>query len=194
MSVRAAPLIEACAEAVHATEQARLAVIGTPRNHPWAELPPEAQERVRDHVRKVLLGEVERPAPDARPGEELAFEVILAMARALGFSVAPVAVVEPPTTKQVAAVRRAVAERTGQTVAAILSASRSPSIALARHLAFYLCRTRLHMSSVEIGRAFGGRDHTTVLGAVRKIERDLPRDAALRAHLDAITAALDNPT
>jgi chromosomal replication initiation ATPase DnaA len=43
-------------------------------------------------------------------------------------------------------------------------------VAFARHVAMYLCKQRLKCSFPELGRAFGNRDHTTVMSAVRKIE------------------------
>ncbi len=51
----------------------------------------------------------------------------------------------------------------------ILGQSRSPELVLARQMAMYLCRRRLALSYPELGRAFGGRDHSTVIHAVRKI-------------------------
>lgn len=47
--------------------------------------------------------------------------------------------------------------------------SRQKPIAFARQIAMWLCRAHLSMSLPEIGRLFGGRDHTTVLSSLRKI-------------------------
>jgi chromosomal replication initiator protein len=44
-------------------------------------------------------------------------------------------------------------------------------VILPRQVAMYLCKTLTSRSFPEIGRRFGGRDHTTVLHAVRKIEK-----------------------
>jgi chromosomal replication initiator protein len=52
----------------------------------------------------------------------------------------------------------------------IISASRKKSITYPRHLAMFLCRKHTTHSLPEIGERFGGRDHTTVLHAVRKIK------------------------
>ncbi len=191
MAIRAYDLINACAEGIHGLEQVRLGALGVARDFPWSELPEEAREALRNQVRKVLLGEVDRPRPDAHPGEELSFETILSLAKALGFAVEPFRAKERPSDRMVGAIKRVTAERMGQTVHAMESTDRSMSIALARHLAMYLCRTRLHMSTPEIGRAFGGRDPATVASGVKRIERDLTTSAPLREHLTAITAALD---
>jgi chromosomal replication initiator protein len=56
----------------------------------------------------------------------------------------------------------------------LLSKDRHKSVAFARHVAMYLCKQRLKCSFPELGRAFGNRDHTTVMSAVRKIEPFAP--------------------
>jgi chromosomal replication initiator protein len=74
----------------------------------------------------------------------------------------------------------------------LLSKDRHKSIAFARHIAMYLCKQRLKCSFPEVGRAFGGRDHTTVISAVRKVEGLRERDAQVRAHLDVLERKLGN--
>jgi chromosomal replication initiator protein len=54
--------------------------------------------------------------------------------------------------------------------------SRQRSILYPRQMAMYLCRRLTEASLPEIGRAFGGRDHTTVLHAVGKITREITQD------------------
>ena len=53
---------------------------------------------------------------------------------------------------------------------------RQRSILYPRQVAMYLCRRLTEASLPEIGRAFGGRDHTTVMHAVEKIEREIAQD------------------
>lgn len=72
----------------------------------------------------------------------------------------------------------------------LTSKDRHKSIAFARHVAMYLCKQRLKVSFPEIGRAFGNRDHTTVMSAVRKIESQRDKDPQLRAHLEALERRL----
>jgi chromosomal replication initiator protein len=74
----------------------------------------------------------------------------------------------------------------------LLSKDRHKSIAFARHVAMYLCKQRLKCSFPELGRAFGGRDHTTVMSAVRKVEALRAADPEVRAHLEAIEKKLGN--
>jgi chromosomal replication initiator protein len=72
----------------------------------------------------------------------------------------------------------------------LLSKDRHKSIAFARHVAMYLCKQRLKCSFPELGRAFGNRDHTTVISAVRKVQALRTSDPDVRAHLEAIERKL----
>jgi chromosomal replication initiator protein len=72
----------------------------------------------------------------------------------------------------------------------MLSKDRHKSIAFARHVAMYLCKQRLKCSFPELGRAFGNRDHTTIMSAVRKVEALRSSDPEVRAHLEALERKL----
>jgi chromosomal replication initiator protein len=72
----------------------------------------------------------------------------------------------------------------------LCSKDRHKSIAFARHVAMYLCKQRLKCSFPELGRAFGNRDHTTVMSAVRKVEALRTSDPEVRAHLEALERKL----
>jgi chromosomal replication initiator protein len=72
----------------------------------------------------------------------------------------------------------------------LLSKDRHKSVAFARHVAMYLCKQRLKCSFPELGRAFGNRDHTTVMSAVRKVDSLRASDTEVRAHLEAIERKL----
>lgn len=66
---------------------------------------------------------------------------------------------------------------------------RARAIALPRQIAMYLCRKHTTASYPEIGRALGGRDHTTVINAYRRIGERLD-EPELRRHLAEIEAEL----
>jgi chromosomal replication initiator protein len=72
----------------------------------------------------------------------------------------------------------------------LTSKDRHKSVAFARHVAMYLCKQRLKCSFPEIGRAFGNRDHTTVMSAVRKIQEQRDHDPEVRAHIEALARRL----
>jgi chromosomal replication initiator protein len=68
--------------------------------------------------------------------------------------------------------------------------ARSKEIVGPRQVAMYLLREETSASLLEIGQELGGRDHTTVMHGIGKIEQQLQTDTALRAQLMAIREAL----
>ena len=67
---------------------------------------------------------------------------------------------------------------------------RTKAIAFPRQIAMYLARQLTHASLAEVGRAFGGKDHTTVLHAVEKIQNLLNEDPKFKKTIDSITQSL----
>jgi len=72
----------------------------------------------------------------------------------------------------------------------ITGKSRTRQIANVRAIAMYLCRFALHMSLPEIGKSFGGRDHSTVLAAIKKLEAQKRKDIHFAASLMRIEEKL----
>lgn len=66
----------------------------------------------------------------------------------------------------------------------ILSSRRTANVVRPRQVAMYLSKVLTPRSLPEIGRRFGGRDHTTVLHAVRKVEDLVTRDSSLREDIE----------
>jgi chromosomal replication initiator protein len=77
-------------------------------------------------------------------------------------------------------IQKKVAEYFDIRVSDMMSKKRPQSIAFPRQIAMYLARTLVGASLPEIGEAFGGRDHTTVLHATKSIESRLKKDEGLR--------------
>lgn len=75
----------------------------------------------------------------------------------------------------------------------MLSIRRTARVVLPRQIAMYLCKLLTSLSLPHIGRKFGGRDHTTVLHAVRKIERLRQEDPELDALIAQFCAELTSP-
>jgi chromosomal replication initiator protein len=83
-----------------------------------------------------------------------------------------------------------VATKLGLSVDDILSPSRAAPVARARQLAMYLTRKLTDLSLPATARAFNRRDHTTVLHAIRKVERGALQDAGLSRTLEELTSEL----
>ena len=71
---------------------------------------------------------------------------------------------------------RMVAEKYGITVDELVSGGRARRFSRPRHVAIYLTKRLTPLSQPDIGRAFGGRDHTSVLYAVRRVEKLMSED------------------
>ena len=72
----------------------------------------------------------------------------------------------------------------------LLSERRTRAVARPRQIAMWLCKQLTTRSLPDIGRRFGGRDHTTVLHAVRRIEELRAVDAPLAADVEALVRKL----
>jgi chromosomal replication initiator protein len=87
-------------------------------------------------------------------------------------------------------IRERVAVEWGVTVDGLTSKRRTKDLTVPRQVAMFLIRETLDLSLVEIGRLFGGRDHSTVIHSIQKIEDELASDAGFQARVNAVRAAL----
>jgi chromosomal replication initiation ATPase DnaA len=85
-----------------------------------------------------------------------------------------------------ATVKAEVGDLYGVTPFEIDSQIRTKRCAMARHVAIYVLYELSGETLVDIGKAFGGRDHSTVLHAVNKITRETLRDKVLEAQVDRL--------
>jgi len=67
---------------------------------------------------------------------------------------------------------------------------RTKELVLPRQVAMFLTRKLTDLSFPDIGRAFGGRDHTTVMHACRQVEKVYDQDGALKANVDQLEKLL----
>jgi chromosomal replication initiator protein len=73
---------------------------------------------------------------------------------------------------------------------AIKGKSRTKSLVEARHIAMFILKNELNLPLAEIGRWFSGRDHTTVLHAVKKIDEELSKNTLIQQDISAIRTTL----
>ena len=77
-------------------------------------------------------------------------------------------------------IQQIVAEHYGIRAEDIQGSKKPKNIAFPRQVSMYLCRKLLDISLPRIGESFGGRDHTTVIYAISKIEKQLETDESLQ--------------
>jgi len=88
-------------------------------------------------------------------------------------------------------IQRKVADYFGLKLTDLLSARRAVEVARPRQMAMYLAKKLTPRSLPEIGRRFGGRDHTTVMHAVKRIDELRAKDPELDGDVAALTRLLD---
>ncbi|SLN21638.1 chromosomal replication initiator protein DnaA [Oceanibacterium hippocampi] len=89
-------------------------------------------------------------------------------------------------------IQKRVAEHYNIRLAEMQSARRARAVARPRQVAMYLAKQLTSRSLPEIGRQFGGRDHTTVMHALRKIEELRGLDATIAEDLELLRRMLEN--
>jgi chromosomal replication initiator protein len=89
-------------------------------------------------------------------------------------------------------IQKRVAEHYNIRLADMHSARRARAVARPRQVAMYLCKQLTPRSLPEIGRKFGGRDHTTVMHAVRKIEELRASDRAMAEDIELLRRMLES--
>jgi chromosomal replication initiator protein len=97
---------------------------------------------------------------------------------------------QDPKRVKIEDIQRVVARQYNVSRADLLSSRRTANVVRPRQVAMYLAKTLTLRSLPEIGRRFGGRDHTTVLHAVRKIENLVNTDGALAEEIELLKRLL----
>jgi chromosomal replication initiator protein len=134
--------------------------------------------RITDNVRKLEGALVRTVAFNSLTGKPID--------RELAGTVLDVIQPRKARAVSVADVQATVAAQHGLTVEGLKAASRAARVAAPRQLAMYLARELTGTSLHDIGAAFGGRNHTTVLHACAQVNRRLARDAAFAAHVSTL--------
>ena len=83
-------------------------------------------------------------------------------------------------------VRARVASAFGVSIDGLVSKRRTKELTVPRQVAMYLIRQLLDVPLVEIGRLFGGRDHSTVIHSIQKVEADLRENEQFRTRVELI--------
>ncbi|KPF90721.1 chromosomal replication initiation protein [Rhodopseudomonas sp. AAP120] len=97
---------------------------------------------------------------------------------------------QEPKRIKIEDIQRVVARQYNVSRSDLLSSRRTANVVRPRQVAMYLAKTLTLRSLPEIGRRFGGRDHTTVLHAVRKIEGLVSKDTTLNDEVESLKRQL----
>jgi chromosomal replication initiator protein len=97
-----------------------------------------------------------------------------------------------PSSRTMVRIQETVARQFKVTVAELTGPRRPANLAWARQVAMYLCRETNGIPYQSIGRAFGDRDHATVMHACRKVQEAVTSDDKTQGELEQILAALAN--
>ncbi|MBI5610444.1 MAG: chromosomal replication initiator protein DnaA [Deltaproteobacteria bacterium] len=164
----------------------RLAILQRKARDLALPLPYDVALYIADHLRnniRELEGALTKLTAHARIGQR---GIDLALARSV---LGPL--VELPSRNLTAEViQRVVAQQFGLKITDLKGQKRHRSIVEPRMMAMYLTRKHTSMSYPEIGRVFGGRDHTTVIHACQKIDWQIKTDASLQSAVQSIETAL----
>src|SRR5205814_4786399 len=88
-------------------------------------------------------------------------------------------------------IQQAVAKEWGVTVDGLRSKTRTKTLTTPRQIATYLARELLSTQLVEIGNAFGGRDHSTVIHSLEKVHQTITHDSDLRSRINRLRSTLE---
>jgi chromosomal replication initiator protein len=99
---------------------------------------------------------------------------------------------QEPKRIKIEEIQRIVARQYNVSRADLLSSRRTANVVRPRQVAMYLAKQLTLRSLPEIGRRFGGRDHTTVLHAVRKIENLVNNDTSLAEEIEILKRQLQD--
>lgn len=101
---------------------------------------------------------------------------------------------ESQTTISIDDIQKLVADHYKIRLTDIKSSSRAKPIVIPRQVAMFLIKKFLDKSLVDIGRAFGGRDHTTVMNALERVESLQASDPVIKSDIDDLTNQIHNIT
>ncbi len=89
-------------------------------------------------------------------------------------------------------IKRKVASSYNVKVSEIKSKKKNKAFIIPRHTAMYLTRQLTDLSLPEIGRHFGGRDHTTIIHAIGRVEKMIDSDPEFRENVDHLMKEIEN--
>jgi len=137
---------------------------------------------IRNNVRELEGSLIRLSAFSSLSGNEITLE----MAREVLKNIIP----DRSRSLTVEAIQKLVADHYNVKISDLKSPRRLRVLAVPRQIAMYLCRKHVRSSFPELGLKFGGKDHSTVVHAVQKIEKLLLQDVTLRNEINSLEKML----
>jgi chromosomal replication initiator protein len=97
----------------------------------------------------------------------------------------------PSAAPTMAGIQQAVAREWGVTAEGLKSKTRTKQLTVPRQVAMFLSRELLGMQLVEIGNAFGGRDHSTVIHSLERVSEEMKGDVAFATRVEKLRRVLE---
>ncbi|MGH8623229.1 MAG: chromosomal replication initiator protein DnaA [Burkholderiales bacterium] len=162
--------------------ETKIAILMKKAEHDGVPLPPEVAEYIargiRSNIRELEGALIRLQAYSSLVGEQVSLQ--------LAEKVLKTILAQQEKRVSIEAVQRRVAEHFNLRPTDLKARSNARAIAYPRQVAMYIAKQLTGASLPEIGRAFGGKDHTTVLHAVAKIQTLLEEDPKLRKTVDGL--------
>ncbi|MDR0640521.1 MAG: chromosomal replication initiator protein DnaA [Holosporales bacterium] len=89
-------------------------------------------------------------------------------------------------------IQKKVCEYYGVKLSDLISSRRHKAVTTARQIAMYLCKNLTTKSLPDIGKSFGGKDHSTVIHSVKKVKERVETDRTFCADLEILTKSLES--
>jgi chromosomal replication initiator protein len=147
-------------------------------------------EHVRSNVRELEGSIIKLLAYASLKHKDITVEVAR---EALRDKLRAIEGLEPDTNGKLTifTIQQVVAKEWGVTVDGLRSKTRTKTLTIPRQIAMYLARELLATQLVEIGNAFGGRDHSTVIHSIDKVQEAVTHDSDLKSRINRIRGMLE---
>lgn len=166
--------------------ETRVAILKKKAEHDQVLLPDEVAmflaTNIRSNVRELEGSLIRVSAFASLVGSEISLDLAKEVLKNL--------LPDPSRHLTVEAIQKLVADHYNIKLAELKSARRLKTLTGPRQIAMYLCRKHVKSSFPELGLKFGGKDHSTVVHAVQKVERKLSEDPSFRKEVDSLEKIL----
>ena len=160
--------------------ETRLAIINRKAASLNMKISPEVSEFIADRLKKNIR-QIEGAVKKLKAMQALeGYDINIDIARE---TIKDILSDNMPTGILIDRINASVSEFYGLAPEDLLSNKRKADILFARQIAIYLIRENTGISLKKIGDIFGGKDHATVINSVKRVEKELERDAELRNSL-----------